>query len=98
MNEHTPIPWSLSLGKNEASIYEGMSGTIANIPDDLNTWQANANFVVKACNSYDVMLRKLKKISAIHLPYFDDPTMHEHLLGAFKECILDARETLNDTS
>lgn len=44
--QHTPGPWDVSFGKNDAAIHAG--GTIAMIDDVMTGWRANAALIAAA--------------------------------------------------
>ena len=43
---HTPGPWDVSFGRNDAAIHAG--GTIAMIDDVMTGWRANARLIAAA--------------------------------------------------
>jgi hypothetical protein len=43
---HTPGPWQLTFGENDAAIHNDV--TIASINDDALAWEANANLISAA--------------------------------------------------
>jgi len=58
MREHTPGPWAIRIKEEEATIYNSDAGSIARVPRELcpkrgMPWEANAAFIVKACNGYE---------------------------------------------
>ena len=44
--QHTPGPWDVSFGRNDAAIHAG--GTIAMIDDVMTGWRANARLIAAA--------------------------------------------------
>lgn len=58
---HSTTPWDVATGYHGAEIYA--NGTIARIPDDMRNWEANAAFIVKACNCHDELIEALKTLS-----------------------------------
>lgn len=44
--KHTPGPWDVSFGRNDAAIHAG--GTIAMIDDVMTGWRANAALIAAA--------------------------------------------------
>lgn len=46
MAQHTPGPWDVSFGRNDAAIHAG--GTIAMIEDVMTGWRANARLIAAA--------------------------------------------------
>lgn len=46
MAQHTPGPWDVSFGRNDAAIHAG--GTIAMIDDVMTGWRANARLIAAA--------------------------------------------------
>jgi len=66
MTDHTPTPWAAVPGE-ESVIYSPQAGgravarTLAN-PDPTWPAEANAAFIVRACNAHDEMLAALKEL------------------------------------
>ena len=46
--QHTPGPWIHDADATGAVVYQGNSGTIANIPMDLRAFRANARLIAAA--------------------------------------------------
>jgi hypothetical protein len=69
--QHTPLQWSevyfKALQKRHIRYYaDGISETIAVLDcGDFDTDKANAEFIVKACNSHDELVKTLKEIKDI---------------------------------
>ena len=46
MADHTPGPWNLQFGENDAGIYS--EGTIATVEDTMADWRNNARLIAAA--------------------------------------------------
>ena len=70
--KHTPGPWSINEWKQrDASIRIGAKGTpiIAEVPlkyVSINEQQANAELIVRACNSHEELLAACKYVVKYH--------------------------------
>ena len=69
--EHTPTPWTLAGGTNKkCQLFIWMAGTyagghaIATVHDIQEPAKANAEFIVRACNSHDRLLDACKQAHA----------------------------------
>ena len=91
---HTPLPWHIGQGNGEGSIFskEGRmrlenGGTtlypICNIIDFNGEQQANAEFIVRACNSHYELLEACEKA------LYGLKSHHRHWAGeeCFKGCL-----------
>lgn len=56
MSKHTPIPWSVDHNCT-SFIIDADGVTVAQVEDD-----ADAEFIVRACNSHDDLLEALKEL------------------------------------
>jgi hypothetical protein len=70
MSQHTPTPWTATFpitaaGKRDAWVISGGRRSIALMPDtaDMQNDEANAAFIVRACNSHDALVKALEKLS-----------------------------------
>ena len=63
MSEHTPVPWGALLGGAAEPIITGESlnesARVCLLPG-VGDYRANAEFIVRACNSYDETLGALR--------------------------------------
>ena len=60
--KHTPGPWAIDAGLDGAVIYNG-SGTIANVPEDLQASSFNARLIVAAPDLLEVLVEAEKIIT-----------------------------------
>lgn len=83
--KHTELPWSINnWPQGDAEIRIGAKGTprIATIhlrDVSINGQKANADFIVRACNNYNNLLRVLKTIAENCDLYETDPETGEIL-------------------
>lgn len=59
---HTPTPWNYSTAMGSSSVYAGdpKIGTRISIANEVDE-EANAEFIVRACNVHDELLDEVKK-------------------------------------
>lgn len=78
MGEHTPTPgpWTVSKSPDDMIVCDSEGGSIADCAPPgpwmtLAEARANAAFIVKACNSYDALVKALR-------PFIEALPGHEH--------------------
>jgi len=83
MGKHTPGPWSVGTGlRTSAGKGIGFIAEIKTLPNrDYQQMEANADFIVRACNSHDELLEALKEcLKAVNTVIaFSDMAGHESL-------------------
>ena len=80
---HTPTPWAVDsdnrfvVGPEGQSIFSGLA------LDDNNESEANAAFIVKACNCHERLVKLLERVGA--LTYAHDLELDAELCNLLKE-------------
>lgn len=85
--KHTPLPWNAHSNNNDDYIDIDSSGTrITSIPLvsvlDNEESEANAAFIVKACNSHYTLLEALKEMVNEYEIFADVPEDYKELKGS----------------
>jgi hypothetical protein len=88
MTEHTPLPWICDSEGILPISRDGISvvARIPNHPDNKANWDADAAYIVKACNAFPDLVKALEEIAAIENKEF----------GPDWEEIEEARKIAND--
>jgi len=66
MTKRTPSPWTLESGRAVGSVIAEVGDYSITAPDDVHDWsnnfveQADAEFIVRACNAHDELLEACK--------------------------------------
>jgi hypothetical protein len=76
---HTPGPWQLTFGENDAAIHNDV--TIASINDDALAWEANAHLISAAPDLLSALDLILNKINAHGLE-------NKHMIAAIEKAEL----------
>lgn len=65
MSKRTPGPWRVDRNRTIRTVADGSSNLVAevhNCPYDTPTSDANARFIVRACNSHDELVEALAEL------------------------------------
>jgi len=75
---HTPGPWGIRYAQNLTAIttpkgemqlsLHGVHDGLKPLSASLQEWEANAAYIVRACNNFDGMLAALKLLQAVKGP------------------------------
>lgn len=60
MSNYTPVPFTIEFGNEIHGPSRVSQLSIAAVSQDHHNWEANAEFIVRACNAHDDMLAALE--------------------------------------
>lgn len=95
MTEHSPLPWFVPIHLEGPTITDKSEGIIADIDLGLSPEvdQANAAYIVKACNAYPELVKALEQaVSMLNGAEVADPEDDPELAQSWK----DSRQRIRD--